>query len=205
MRPHCLESDALGRQLPVHTQPFAFRAPEEDDESVKMSNTTHGRSSAVHAADDANSIVILPAPSGFCEGRPAPLPQAGPAAAGISPSFSVTSAFLSVLCVKSFAFLSAACPQSRQFLFDTNEPLPNFATHTKQTTSISLCDASQYLSRTANLAIHTKQTTSLQITSFFLFNTNELLPITDRQSQVTSHQLLITNHYSTLTNTRSTP
>ena len=35
-----------GQQRPVHTQPFAFRAPPEDDESVKMSNTTRGRSSA---------------------------------------------------------------------------------------------------------------------------------------------------------------
>jgi hypothetical protein len=35
-----------GRRLPVHTQPFAFRAPEEDDESVKMSNTISRRTSA---------------------------------------------------------------------------------------------------------------------------------------------------------------
>jgi hypothetical protein len=34
-------------RAPVHTQPFAFRAPEEDDESVKMSHTTNRRSSAV--------------------------------------------------------------------------------------------------------------------------------------------------------------
>ena len=31
----------------VHTQRFAFRAPEEDDESVKMSNITNGRASTV--------------------------------------------------------------------------------------------------------------------------------------------------------------
>src|SRR5580704_5957455 len=31
----------------VHTQPFAFRAPHEDDESVKISNTTAGRSSTL--------------------------------------------------------------------------------------------------------------------------------------------------------------
>ena len=35
-----------GQQLPVHTQPFAFRAHEEDDESVKMSNTISRRTSA---------------------------------------------------------------------------------------------------------------------------------------------------------------
>jgi hypothetical protein len=31
----------------VHTQRFAFRAPQEDDESVKMSNITNGRASTV--------------------------------------------------------------------------------------------------------------------------------------------------------------
>src|SRR5580658_4402970 len=31
----------------VHTQPFAFRAPQADDESVKMSTTTRTRSSAL--------------------------------------------------------------------------------------------------------------------------------------------------------------
>ena len=36
-----------GQQLPAHTQRFAFRALEEDDESVKMSNTTSRRASAV--------------------------------------------------------------------------------------------------------------------------------------------------------------
>jgi hypothetical protein len=39
-----------GQQLDVHTQPFAFRAPEEDDESVKMSNITNHRASAVTPA-----------------------------------------------------------------------------------------------------------------------------------------------------------
>src|ERR1700733_9404460 len=34
----------------VHTQPFAFRAPHEDDESVKISNTTAGRSSTLSPA-----------------------------------------------------------------------------------------------------------------------------------------------------------
>jgi len=38
----------------VHTQPFAFRAPLVDDESVKMSNTTAGRSSALPAALSAS-------------------------------------------------------------------------------------------------------------------------------------------------------
>src|ERR1700721_734144 len=118
------------REFQVHTQRFAFRALEEDDESVKMSNATRGRSSAHCAADDAASIVLLPPRSEFSEGlalgdcsegTPAPLLPTLPAAAGISPSFSVTSAFLCVLCVKSFAFRSTACPQNRQFRFDTNE------------------------------------------------------------------------------------
>ena len=188
--------DVLHRQqLPAHTQPFAFRAPEEDDESVKISNTTRGRSSAPSpalpasrpcASDHASSIVILLALSVFCEGSPAPLPHASPAAAGISLSFSMPSAFLCVLCVKSFAFLSALCPQNHQFLFNTNEPLPNFATHTKQTTSFFLFDANECLSRTSNFAIHTKQTTSSQITSLFLFDTNERSPITSHQSLITS-------------------
>src|SRR5277367_5963673 len=38
----------------VHTQPFAFRPPEEDDESVKISNITSGRSSAPSSALQAN-------------------------------------------------------------------------------------------------------------------------------------------------------
>ena len=38
------------RTSPVHTQPFAFRPFEEDDESVKISNTTSGRSSALISA-----------------------------------------------------------------------------------------------------------------------------------------------------------
>jgi hypothetical protein len=38
------------RQLPVHTQRFAFCAPEEDDESVKMSNNSSGRPSALSPA-----------------------------------------------------------------------------------------------------------------------------------------------------------
>jgi hypothetical protein len=46
-----LKSGAVRRkQLRAHTQRFAFRAPEEDDESVKMSNTTRGRSSALPPA-----------------------------------------------------------------------------------------------------------------------------------------------------------
>ena len=39
-----------GQQLPVHPRPFAFRASEEDDESVKMSNITSRRASAVTPA-----------------------------------------------------------------------------------------------------------------------------------------------------------
>jgi hypothetical protein len=35
-----------GQQPPVHTQRFAFRASKEDDESVKMSNTTSRRARA---------------------------------------------------------------------------------------------------------------------------------------------------------------
>ena len=137
---------------------------------MKMSNNTNGRPSALppelstdrpRASDDAPSTVILLALSHFCEGSPAPLPHVGPAAAGISSSFSVPSAFVCVLCVKSFAFRSTACPQNRQFLFNTNEPLPNFATRTKQIPSS-------------------------QITTLFLFDTNE-------RSRITTHQSLITN------------
>ena len=117
---------------PVHTQPFAFRPPEEDDESVKISNTTSGRSSA-------------PSPA---------LPASHPL-------------------------------QNRQFLFNTNEPLPNFATHTKQTTSFFLFDANKCHFRTSNLAIHTKQIALSQITSLFLFDTNERSPITTHQSPIT--------------------
>jgi hypothetical protein len=171
-----------------------------------MSNTTNGRSSAPSpalpasrpcASDYATSTVILLALSGFSEGpalsdfakggrrlcfKPgeACLPQAG-----LSPSFSVPSAFLCVLGVKSFAFLCALCPQNHKFLFDTNEPLPNFTTHTKQTTSFFLFDANGCLSRISNFAIHTKQITSSQIASLFLFDTNERLPITTRQSLIT--------------------
>lgn len=46
VRSHRPKSGALGRQLLVHTQPFAFRALEEDDESVKMSKTTSRRARA---------------------------------------------------------------------------------------------------------------------------------------------------------------
>jgi len=191
-----------GQQRPVHTLPFAFRPPPEDDESVKISNITVGRSSALSpalpvvgrrssafcASDHATSIVILsPAPL-FHAGRrisPAFLSAVCLPQAGLSPSFSVLSAFLCVLCVKSFAFLYAPCPQNHQFLFNTNEPLPNFATHTKQTTSFFLFDAGKRLSRTSNLAIHRKQITSSQITSFFLFDTNERSPITTHQSLIT--------------------
>ena len=80
-----------GQQLPVHTQPFAFRAPQEDDESVKISNTTRSRSSAPSpalTADDATSIVSR---------RPAPLLQPG---RRTSPTSRL---------------------QNHQFLFDTNE------------------------------------------------------------------------------------
>jgi len=42
--------DACTGQSDVHTQPFAFRQPEEDDESVKMSKITSGRSSALSPA-----------------------------------------------------------------------------------------------------------------------------------------------------------
>jgi hypothetical protein len=38
------------QELPVHTQPFTFRAPQEDDESVKMSNIASRRASAVTPA-----------------------------------------------------------------------------------------------------------------------------------------------------------
>jgi hypothetical protein len=143
--------------LPVHTQPFAFRAPEQDDESVKMSNTTSGRSSALSpplpairpcASDDATSIVILLALSVFCEGSPAPLPHAGQSlpAAGRDRS-------------RASYFFCPFCLPKHQFLFDTNKPFPgivNFSTHTKQSTS------------------------------FFLFDTNERSQITTHRSLITN-------------------
>jgi hypothetical protein len=118
-----------GQRLPVHTQPFAFRAPEEDDESVKMSNRARGRSSALSvalAADDATSIVSL---------RPARLLQAD---RRTSPTGHL---------------------QNRQFLFDTNKSF----------------------SFTTNFSTQRKQSTS-----FFLFNTNEWLRITDHRSLIIS-------------------
>jgi hypothetical protein len=106
----------------VHTQPFAFRAPQEqeDDESVKISNTTGDRSGALYAFDHATGIVILPALSVFCEGKPPLLLLAtGPCPPpGSSP-----------------AFLCAARLQNPQFLFDTNKPFPpntNFSTCRKK-------------------------------------------------------------------------
>ena len=46
-----LKAASLGAEpANVHTQRFAFRAPEEDDESVKMSNITNGRASTVTPA-----------------------------------------------------------------------------------------------------------------------------------------------------------
>jgi hypothetical protein len=42
------------RTSPVHTQPFAFRPPKEDDESVKISNTTSGRPGTLSPVLPAN-------------------------------------------------------------------------------------------------------------------------------------------------------
>src|ERR1700677_5048223 len=106
-----LQAPSTGR-IPVHTQRFAFHAPQEHDESVKMSNPTRGRASALPLALTA----VVP---------------------------------------------RAACPQKRQFLFNTNELLfrsPNFATRTKQNTS------------------------------FFLLSTNEPSPIHTHQSPIPSPQ-----------------
>ena len=121
----------------VHTQPFAFHAPQEDDESVKLSNIAHERSRA-----------LLPA-----------LIVARSAAAGIFRCFSVPSAFLRVLCVKSFDLLCPLHLQKPQLLIDTNEPLfriPEFALPTKQ------------------------------ITSKFLFDTNEIHPVTHYRLEITT-------------------
>jgi hypothetical protein len=126
-------------QPTVHTQPFAFRAPQEDDESVKISNTTAGRSSALCASHDATGVVILSALSDFCEGRLAPLLLAGPAylpQAEISP-----------------AFLCAARLAKPEFLFDTNKPFPsttNSSTRRKQSTSIFLFDTNERLQITSH-------------------------------------------------------
>ena len=176
----------------VHTLPFAFRAPLEDDESVKMPTTAPSRTSTPCASNDAASIVILLALSEFSEGLALSefceglalsdfakgvrrlcfmRGEACPPQAGISPAFSVPSAFLCVLCVKSFAFLCAPSPPKPQFLFDTNEPF----------------------FRTANFATNTKQSTS-----FFLFSTNEQLPIPNHYSPITTHQSPISNARSNL-------
>ena len=42
-----MQATNAGQQRHVHTQRFAFRAPQEDDESVKMSNPIRRRSSAL--------------------------------------------------------------------------------------------------------------------------------------------------------------
>jgi hypothetical protein len=62
---------------------------------------------------------------------------------------------------------------------NTNELLPNFATRTKQTTSPFPFAADKLVFRTSKLAIYTKQITSSQITTLFLFNTNERSLITN--------------------------
>jgi hypothetical protein len=153
---HSCHRPSPGR-APVHTQPFAFHAPQEHDESVKMSNPTRSRASALVAV--TGTVIV----------SPAPLLHAG---RRISP-----------------ALFRNVCHPKRQFLFNTNEPLTDFATRTKQTTSFFPSDATKRLSRASNSAIHTKQITSLQITSLFLFNTNE-------RSRITSHRSLITSHQS---------
>ena len=157
-------------RTPVHTQRFAFHASQEHDEFVKMSNPTRSRACA---SDAVTITVILPALSVFCDGSPAPLLHASLPAAGrdLSP-----------------ALFRNACQPKHQFLFNTNAPLTNFATRTKQTTSFFPCGATKRLSRAANSAIHTKQITSLQISSLFLFNTNERSRIATHQSLITSHQ-----------------
>jgi hypothetical protein len=48
-----VQATNAGQQRHVHTQRFAFRAPQEDDESVKMSNATRRRSSALSVAPRA--------------------------------------------------------------------------------------------------------------------------------------------------------
>jgi hypothetical protein len=118
------------RASAMYTQPFAFRAPLVDDESVKMSNTTTRRTSV---PDDATSIVVLPALSDSCEGRPTPSLHARSAPAGAAPAMRAANGV-------TIAGLSTR-RQHRQFLFATNEPFArvlNFVTHTKQSTSLFL-------------------------------------------------------------------
>ena len=183
---------------------------------MKMSNNTNGRPSALppelstdrpRASDRAPSTVILLALSGFseglalshfCEGSPAPLPHVGPAAAAISHSSSAPSAFVCVFCVKSFAFRSAACPQNRQFLFDTNEPLPNFATRTKQTTSHVPFVANRCLSHTPTLQF--TQNKSLHHNSRHFFYSTQM---NGHYSRLTNHYAPITTHQSLLTTRRN--
>jgi len=119
-----------GQQLRVHTQPFAFRAPEEDDESVKISTMTPSRSSALRASDHAPSIVIL---------RPALLFHAG---RRISP-----------------AFFGTLDPPKPQFLFDTNKPFAfttNFSARRKQSTSFFLFDTNEPSQITNHQSLITK-------------------------------------------------
>ncbi len=144
-----------GQRLRVHTLPFAFRPPQEDDESVKISTMTPSRSSALSpalpagrpcASADATRIVILLALSEFCAGSPAPLPHAGrslPAAqAGISP-----------------AFFGALDPSNPQFLFDTNKPFPfttYFSARSKQSTYFFLFNTNDRSQITAHRSPITK-------------------------------------------------
>jgi hypothetical protein len=173
---------------------------------VKISHTTNRRSSAPRAPDDTAhrgtatlgcaltfsndaTTIILAALSDFAKGRRRLCLMPGETCspqAGISRAFSVTSAFLSVLCVRSLSHPSDGRPQNRQFLFNKNGPLPNFATRTKQTTSFLSFAASNRPSLTSNLAIHTKHTTWSQITTFFLFDTNERSPFTTHRSLITN-------------------
>jgi hypothetical protein len=87
-----------GQELRVHTLPFAFCEPEEDDESVKMSNTTRGRSSVL-------PLALLASRTG-----------AGPL---LKPLFLFDTN-------KPFAFITKYSARRKQstsfFLFDTNEP-----------------------------------------------------------------------------------
>ena len=187
----------------VHTQRFAFRAPEVHDESVKMSSTTVGRSSALPpalqaarpcAADDATSIVILPALSDFCEGRPAPLLHAGRSLPAAGRDFSRTSApprgerwvegFLCVLCASEAKAVAvpdfppplrcALCAKSFGFLRTFRPQKHQF-----------LFDTNELFLRNTNFATHTKHSTSL-----FLFDANERPPITNHRSRITDHESL---------------
>jgi hypothetical protein len=168
---------------------------------VKMSNNTNGRPSALppelstdrpRASDHAPSTVILLALSHFCEGSPAPLPHVGPAAAGISPSFSVPSAFVCVRCVKSFAFRSPPAPKTSNFysIQMNRSPILQLA----QNKPLHISHSSQIDAFLTPPTLQFTQKKSLHHNSRHFFYS----------TQMNGHYSRLTNHYSPITTHDST-